>query len=382
MTIKCNYFDSNRCRSCGLLPIAGQAAAGQKPSSAPLPAIASALGDVCPNIHPWVRCSHPFGSRAKAKLSVTGSCENPIIGIVDRDLAGVELLKCPLHKPIINNSLALLCELISKHSLIPYSIKGRSGELKGLILQTNQAQDHLRVRFVLRTNSLRKRVEKIVEEISDLGNHQLSASINLQPIPHQIPEGPQEIHLYGEELLWEQYGSVSVGFPAQSFMQVTPEIASKLYLKASDVLSSEPNSRVLDLFCGAGGFALSAAAHAKQVLGVEISTSAIAAAKASATANNFKNCEFKSNDVDEIAEEIAKHNILICNPPRRGVGQNILSAIQTHLPETIIYSSCNVESLLSDYQQLKQIYQFVECTPFEMFPLTNHFETLSIFKKR
>lgn len=372
----CFYFKNSLCRSCSFIDENGEV-------SAVLPVIPEELCSLAKVVNPWVRCSDPFTSRAKAKMSVSGTKDNPIIGILDFDLQGVELLSCPLHKSIINQALSVLPAIITSIGLDPYSIKERTGELKGIILQTNMLKDHLRVRFVVKSFDARDSIDLIALSLQKALGIKLSVSMNIQPIPHQIAEGPQEVHVFGDELLWESYETVKVAFPAQSFMQVTPHVASSLYQTAARVVSESKLETVLDLFSGAGGFSLSVAPFVKKVYGIEISKAAVEAARIAALKAGLENTEFIEADLLKSVEifENIKPEVLICNPPRRGVGEVVLGAIKKTKPEMIIYSSCNPLTLVKDVLSLEGDYVLHEITPFEMFPLTKHFETLAVLLK-
>lgn len=372
----CFYFKNSLCRSCSFIDENGEV-------SAVLPVIPEELCSLAKVVNPWVRCSDPFTSRAKAKMSVSGTKDNPIIGILDSDLQGVELLSCPLHKSIINQALSVLPAIITSSGLDPYSIRERTGELKGIILQTNMLEDHLRVRFVVKSLNARDKLDLIVSSLLEKLSVKLSVSMNVQPVPHQIAEGPEEVYLYGDEMLWETYKTAKVAFPAQSFMQVTPDVASLLYEAVAKVVLDRKFNTVLDLFSGAGGFSLSVAPFVKKVYGVEISKAAVEAARVSALEAALENAEFIEADLLKSVEifENIKPEVLICNPPRRGVGEVVLSAIKKTKPEMIIYSSCNPITLIKDVLSLDGDYTLQEITPFEMFPLTKHFETLAVLLK-
>lgn len=376
ITNVCHYFKDNICRSCSLIQESGEI-------SSILPTLPEELCSLIEKVNPWVRCTSPFNSRAKAKMSVSGTSSEPIIGILDSDLGGVELLNCPLHKSIINQALNVLVDSIKRTSLQPYSIKERKGELKGIILQTNMLEDHLRVRFVLRSLEGSSKVDSIVSHLAREIGVSLSASINIQSVPHQILEGPEEIHIYGPELLWESYRTAKVAFPAQSFMQVTPDVASSLYETVARVVSEKKFTTVLDLYSGAGGFSLSVAPFVRKVYGIEISKAAVEAARLSAREAGYENIEFIEADLLSSIDSLGqlKPEVLICNPPRRGLGQAVLNAIDSLNPELIIYSSCNPLTLIKDVGSLSKKYELVEITPFEMFPLTSHFETLAVLVK-
>ncbi len=384
----CDYFNSSRCRSCELLETPARLY--------PLP---GQLLHVAQSVLPWELAPQPFGLRAKAKFSVTREKNRIVIGILDRNLAGVELLRCPQHRPLINSVALALNDLLANGRLSIYSISERRGSLKGIILQTNQAEDHIRVRFVVKDDSELSEIQKLAEQLiaflpqlSTAGtiiNSQdsyaenrpiLSASVNIQPVPHQILVGEEEILITGPELLWENYGETKVAFPAQAFMQVTPEVATKLYSCAASYLAKVEPKTLVDLFCGAGGFALSLAKKANKVYGFEISAKAVEAARLSAQLNNISNAEFCTADLLAALPRLAEISpaVVICNPPRRGLGSLLIKALLEIKPQHLLYSSCNPESFLKDYTELESSYRLLEVTPFEMFPLTNHFELLGV----
>src|SRR5690606_35269917 len=157
----------------------------------------------------------------------------------------------------------------------------RAGDLKGLIIQTNNAEDHIRLRFILSTESSVSKCNKLAIELESITERALSVTCNIQPIPHQIPEGPKEIKILGPDLLWEHYETVRIAFPSQSFMQVTPEVASKLYSHAAKIAEIYNPDLLVDLFSGAGGFTLSLAPYVRNAVGIEISEESIRAAKLS-----------------------------------------------------------------------------------------------------
>lgn len=374
--LKCNYFEKKLCRSCSFINEDGIV-------SLNLPSLPDFLSKNSKIIHPWVRVKSPFFTRAKARMVASGEVEKPILGILDEELRGVELLSCPLHKKLINEAISLIPELITHAKLEPYKIKEKTGLLKNIIFQTNHEESHLRVRFVLADISGIDSCLKIIKSLENKIHIKLSSSVNIQPIPHQIPEGDEEVHLSGEQYLWENYGDFELAFPAKSFMQVTPEIALKLYEKASIFAKDKNFNFILDLFSGAGGFSLSVGKYAKRVLGVEISKDALSASLMSAQLAGLNNIEFKYYDLikEQISFNEAIPDMIICNPPRRGLGSKIIELIKRVKPEYILYSSCNSTSFISDFNELSSFYSIEEVTPFEMFPLTNHYELLAVLRR-
>lgn len=370
----CAYFDSNLCRSCTLL----------EDKSRDLPVLPKELLAFDSKLKSWVRCSNPYASRAKAKMIVSGTVDDPVIGILDKELSGVELLRCGLHKRSINKAISDIKELIKLFDLTPYSVIERTGDLKGLIIQTNKSEDHIRVRFILSSENAVSKCSSLAKELESITEITLSVTCNIQPIPHQIPEGPQEIKILGPDLLWEQYETSQVAFPPQSFIQVTPEVASRLYSHAAKIAENYKPDLLVDLFCGAGGFTLSLAPYVKNAIGIEISEESIRAAELSSSKANLSNLSFYQGDLLASLEMLTNlsPDMVLCNPPRRGVGAAVIDALIEIKPSIILYSSCNIKSFLDDASRLSEYYEIAEITPFEMFPMTQHYETFSVLKRK
>jgi len=314
-------------------------------------------------------------------MSVTGSLEQPCIGILDSELNGRELLDCPLHLPIINTALHRIKLLIPEFKLTPYNIDSRSGELKSLILKSSSDGRSLLVRFVLRSTEAVPRIKKAAAKLIESVPGVISVSANIQPIPHAILEGETETLLHGSGMLWEQYGDLELAFAPQSFSQVTPETATALYDYVEGLIAAARPEEVLDLYCGVGGFSLKAARHSGHVIGVEISPQAIECARAGARRNGADNVEFISMPAEEFLSGPArKPSLIITNPPRRGLGSDVIAGLSRLNPEVIVYSSCNVQTLLRDLNEMKS-YRVISIAPFEMFPFTEHLEVVALLQR-
>ena len=123
---------------------------------------------------------------------------------------------------------------------------------------------------------------------------------------------------------------------------------------------------------------------AEKVVGIELVENSIKCARLSAEANGLSNVEFYSQslaDSIELVEEI-KPDVVICNPPRRGLDKEVLEFINQSLPRILAYSSCNTKSLSWDLEELSKNYRILEQTSFDMFPLTGHVEVLLVLGLR
>ena len=381
----CDNFNRGRCRSCPRLALpaaqqfAGKFAAFETTARQQL----GATVEIAPL---WIPASI-FPSRTKAKMSVTGTVEAPCIGILDNLLQGQELLDCPLHVPLINRTLTEIATLIPEFKLFPYDIGKRTGELKSLILKASRDESSLMVRFVLRSTEAVTRVGKAAKRLMAAIPQICSVSVNIQPIAHAILEGDSEILLAGSGILWERYGSISLAFGPQSFSQVTPETAAAVYSYATDLIVASKPESLLDLFCGVGGFSLHAAQHVPRVTGVEIAAEAIECARLGAKQNGVDHIQFIAAPTDGFLAEgclnasFLNPEVVICNPPRRGLSAATIEQLERLSPKRIVYSSCNPDSLFRDLAAFGS-YQTTSVAPFEMFPLTEHLEVVACLDRR
>jgi 23S rRNA (uracil747-C5)-methyltransferase len=319
-------------------------------------------------------------------MSITGSTAAPVIGIVRNDLSSADLRDCPL----MTSPVKLLCNampsFISAAALTPYDIIQRTGELKGAITVINHDASQGILRFILRSSESIARIRKILPLIQASHPWVQVISCNIQPLPAATLEGPEEVILTSCTDIRETYGETHVIFSPQSFIQVTHEVACELYRTAAEYARCKGFSRALDLFCGVGGFSFSIAPFVKEVIGVELSADAIRSAASAASVNVGPRPTFYSADVESFlsSEKLGEIDLVIANPPRRGLSKGIIAKLQQLQPQSILYSSCNPETFVRDVQLLTAdtTYQLTTVKAFDMFPLTHHWEVLGAIERR
>jgi len=373
----CNYYSKGKCRSCPALGSDILTAKQLKVQKA-IKSLESFINSNT-KIEKLTSLENPFNSRAKARLTVSGSTEEPTIGLIDREFNGIELESCPLHLKIINEILRYLPDIISKYKLTPYNIKERTGELKSIIVHSNTAEDQVILRFVVRSNECIPRLKKAVPLLCKEFPQLRVISANIQEVPHQIPEGPEEIILTEHKTIKDTFSEIDLFYAPQCFSQVTPKIAEALYSYVQKIVSEKMPNEVIDLFCGVGGFSLFSSQFSKKISGIEISDPAIKCAKLAAEENNMSNLSFYNSDVSEILSTLGNPCLLICNPPRRGLKKDIDKIIKLGA-KTIVYSSCNPETLSFDLASLSKKYTLQSIAPFDMFPLTEHLEIVAVLE--
>lgn len=383
--MQCSYFDAGLCRSCTLMgvPYAEQLAVKEAtartllaahPGARWLPAVASAES----------------GFRAKAKMVVGGSVGAPTLGILDRSGRGVDLRECGIIAPGIRAAFDALAAAIAEAGLEPYDVPSRRGELKNLIV-TESADGELMVRFVVRSRASVAAVRSVVPALMDALPQVAVVTANLLPEHKAVVEGDEEIVLTARSTLPMRVGDVTLQVRPQSFVQTNTAIAAELYRQGRAWIDRVAPSVVWDLYCGVGGFALHAAAPGRSVLGIELSADAVLSAQTAAAAlppdaeGRMPDVRFEVGDATQavgpaLASASSPPDLVVVNPPRRGLGASLAGELERSGVPTIVYSSCNAASLATDLA-LMPSYRAVEARLFDMFPQSTHSEVMVLLER-
>ncbi len=393
--MQCHHFEAGRCGSCTLIatPYARQLADKVAHAQSLLAA------------HPDVTWLPPVASaeqafRNKAKMVVTGTWEDPTLGILDGNFDGVDLHDCPLYDHDMHQLLAELRAFITQARVEPYDLKSKRGELKYVLVTQSPDGEYL-VRFVSRSQEpvtrLRKHLPAFLAEHPDV----VVFTVNIQPEHKAVLEGDLEIFLTTRETLTMRVNDIPLNLRPQSFFQTNTPIAEALYGQARDWLAGRAPALAWDLFCGVGGFALHLAPLAQRVVGIEIAPDAIASAQKTAADLGITNLSFGA--MDATAFSTAPHpslpdespnpsagaagmgaeagpDVIVVNPPRRGIGAELAQWLEASPADTVIYSSCNAVTLAKDLALMPSL-KPVEARVLDMFPHTSHYEVIVLLER-
>lgn len=327
--------------------------------------------------------SKETGFRNKAKFSITGTLEHPIVGLTgEKDLdLGRDITNCPLHHPLINDLASKLSDFIKLMKLHPYQIKDRKGELKGAIVYYSPETNEMYLRLILRSKESLDRIKKHTHELKRDFPHLTCISANIQPIPHAILEGAEEIFFTEQTFIHHQVLNTPMTLHPQGFVQTNQDVAGKLYSTAAHWAKELGPKKFLELFSGQGAFSFFIQEFVSEALGIEINPEAVERANQTAKEKGWRHLKFLAQDAGKVEATALQFSpdLILVNPPRRGLGEarELLKKIEANY---FIYSSCNAESLAQDLIELKDHYQIVKAQVFDMFPHTEHFETLVLLK--
>lgn len=383
MLLDCHHYTSGECRSCTWLETPYDAQLARKDRTT-LAAVTAVLdGRPEPEWLPPV-ASAPAGFRTKAKMVVAGTADRPTLGILDPAGGGVDLRDCQLHTPGIVAALPELAAFVTRAAVAPYDVAARDGELKH-VLVTESPAGELMVRLVLRSTEAEARIRKHLPALLTALPGLRVVTINVQPDHKAVIEGEREIVLTDRATLPIEVNGVTLHLGPRSFFQTNTAIAAALYRQARAWVDSVGPSSVWDLYCGVGGFALHVAASGRTVTGIEISAEAIAAAEHGRDDAGLSHDQVRFEAGDATAYAVssspgARPELVIVNPPRRGLGVELATWLGESGVPHVLYSSCNPDTLARDLAVMRS-YAPVRGQVFDMFPQTAHTETLMLLSR-
>ncbi len=198
----------------------------------------------------------------------------------------------------------------------------------------------------------------------------------------------QAIHLYrGKEYIEEEMEGLRFRVGPKSFYQTNSRQAYRLYSVARDFAKLTGNELVYDLYTGTGTIACFVARNARHVVGIEYVPEAIDDAKINAGINGLDNTEFYAGDMKNVltSDFIAEHghpDVMIVDPPRAGMHDDVVKVILEAEPKRIVYVSCNPATQARDLALLHEKYDIEAVQPVDMFPHTQHVENVAALTLR
>jgi 23S rRNA (uracil747-C5)-methyltransferase len=363
----CSFYDANICRSCSWIDFFYAEQLKQK---------GEFLHALLDSFEPqeWLKPSpSPLkGFRNKAKMVAIPRLDGLVLGLSE----DASLIQCPLYDVSMQKVLENTQTWLRGLGIKAYDIKKKKGELKYVLLTRSTQNNTMMLRFVLRSHGAIGRLKNGLNELIALCPELKVVTVNIQSVHMAILEGDEEIFLTEQTRLEEKLNGIPLFIRPKSFFQTNTDVASKLYKAAAEWVGVSQPKVIWDLFCGVGGFALHCAAADREIIGIEIEAEAIACARDSAALIGFENLHFEAMDTASFTATSGKNvDVVIVNPPRRGLGEQLCKWLERSAPQRIIYSSCNATSLARDLNYLPQ-YSIKKVQLFDMFPHTEHYETL------
>ncbi len=326
---------------------------------------------------------------------------NPVMGFYASNTHRVVPCEnCVLQPELFGDVLTVVREWIIRRGITVYDEQTHKGLLRHVYLRQGHYSHELMVCLVVNGEGPRStpvpRVSFLVDALKDTIPRFRTLSINYNPSKTNVILGDETEVVYGDGFIGDTLLGCTFRISPKSFYQVNTPQAEVLYSIAAEKAFGPADSTVkapagkpvlLDLYCGTGTIGLTMADRCSRLYGVEIVPEAVEDAKRNAAANGIDNATFLCGDAADAAARLradgVKADIILVDPPRKGLSEPLIQTIADFDPEKIVYISCDPATLARDCARFAEKGWYIAegVQPVDLFPRTAHVENVCLLKK-
>ncbi len=340
-------------------------------------------------VEPIIGMEAPYHYRNKVSAAFALTRSKQIISGVYQDSTHriVPVDQCLIEDQKADEIICSVRRLMKSFQLLPYDEVTQRGFLRHVLVKRGFATNQIMVVLVTGTPIFPAK-KRFVEALLKLHPEITTILMNINDRYTSMVLGDQEKVLYGPGKIEDILCGCRFQISAKSFYQINPLQTEILYGKAMEYAGLTGKETVIDAYCGIGTIGLVAAKQgAKKVTGVELNRDAVKDAIGNAKRNRLSNTWFCVGDAGEFMLEMSLEkepvDVVFMDPPRAGSDQTFLSSLIALSPKKVVYISCNPETQRRDlgYLTAKGDYRVDRIQPVDMFPHTNHVETVCLLTK-
>ena len=331
---------------------------------------------------------NPFHYRNKAQYPIGINKEGqPIIGVfANRTHEVIPIERCYIQNPKSEEIAKFILNFIKEHNISIYNESTRQGLFRHIVIKIGIKTNEIMCILVINGKTIPKEKELIEEILKKFSNVKTIVK-NINTKNTNVILGQENINIYGNGYIQDILGEYTFKISPLSFYQVNPIQAEKLYELGVKMAQITKNDIVFDLYCGIGTISIFMAKYAKKVYGVEIVEEAVKDAKENAKINNVTNTEFYAGDVEKVLDDLINQkgiipDIVMFDPPRKGLDKTSISNILKIKPKKVVYISCNPATLIRDLADFEEYYDVNTIIPVDMFPYTSHVECVALMGRK
>ena len=339
-------------------------------------------------VNQTIGMDNPYHYRNKAQypLGIDKSGE-PVIGVfANRTHEVIPMENCFIQNPQTEEIAKYVLQFIKQNHISIYNEETQKGLFRHIVIKVGIKTNEIMCIFVINGKNIPRENELKSALVQKFHNIKTIVK-NINTKNTNVILGEQNINIFGNGYIEDILGEYRFKVSPLSFFQVNPIQAEKLYnigVKAANISKGDV---VFDLYCGIGTISLFMARFAKKVYGIEIVKEAVEMAKENAKNNHIENAEFFDGDVEVVLDDMI-HNkkiipdIVMFDPPRKGLDKKSIHNILKIKPKKIVYISCNPATLIRDLSDFEDLYEVKSITPVDMFPFTSHVECVALMGRK
>lgn len=300
----------------------------------------------------------------------------------------VNIKHCPIEPLVIDKILEQIKEYAQELGISAYDERKHIGLLRHFVFKNSLYNGKTLVILVVNSDDVPEDIDKLASMIFKKLDNIQGVVVNFNTQKNNIIMGKVSKCLVGEDFYEEKLGEKIFHISATSFFQVNPESADEIIKTIRKMVNENYDSSeisLLDAYSGVSSFAIALSDLFNEVVCVEDSEAATDDAKENVRLNGTKNVEIFNGDAsqtfDSFVEEGKKFDVVLVDPPRKGLSKEVLDAAVMLSKGIIIYVSCNPATLARDLKSfLEQGYETQYIQPVDMFPHTYHVESVALLK--
>ncbi len=316
--------------------------------------------------------------RNKAQLPIREVKGQARFGLFRRNSNQVLTIhSCPVQHPLINKVMSQAVELMDKHHMKAYLPAKKSGLIKGLMVRVGQDTDEIQMVFAL---TKKDPLTVLVRELLKLNADIISIYTTIDTdAKNQTYVNETTTCIYGKETIVTKLAGFSYELYPQSFFQLNSGVAVDFYEKMLELAKLKQTDMIVDGYAGLATISHMASRFVKKGIAIEINPKAAENARVSLSNNNISNIKVITGDAFSVLKQMKeKIDVIFFDPPRTGLGDQMLFLLSKVRPKKIIYGSCNPSTLAKDLNQLSKLYDIKKVIPFDMFPQTAQVESVTL----
>lgn len=297
----------------------------------------------------------------------------------------LDIHKCWLQDDISNQIRNFIRDYCHKKNYSFFDLRNRGGLMRNIIVRTSTTGELMLI--VVFYENCREKREDLLTAIADQFPQITSLLYIINEKANDTITDQIVLNWKGNDYIFEEMEGLQFKIGPKSFYQTNSEQAYNLYKITRDFAGLTGNELVYDLYTGTGTIANFVAKQAKKVVGIEYVEDAIEDAKVNSSINEIKNALFFAGDMKDILtqdfiNEHGRPDVIITDPPRAGMHEDVVNVILFAEPKRIVYVSCNPATQARDLALLDAKYKVIKVQPVDMFPHTHHVENVVMLEKR
>lgn len=318
----------------------------------------------------------------EANVAVTDGAGFHIQGRFDKVL---DIRKCWLQDEPSNRIRLFIRDFCRTHGFPFFDLRSQQGFIRTLIVRTSSGGEVMVIAVFFEDD--REKRESLLEAVKERFPEITSLLYVINNKCNDTITDRDVLTFYGKDHLSEEMEGVRFNVGPKSFYQTNSRQAYRLYSIVREFAALTGHDTVYDLYTGAGTIANFIARDVKKVVGIEYVPEAIEDAIRNARLNRLENTAFFAGDMKTLLtpEFIARNghpDVVITDPPRAGMHDDVIDILLTTLPERIVYVSCNPATQARDLNRLSPAYRLRKVQPVDMFPHTHHVENVVLLVRR